>query len=109
MSVSSPIKFINRCIKMKRLKKTAVPCIRNFIKTVASNSSKSEQAALLNDVIKNFECAVNGGGGHECFFVHFPSKCAGGLTTVIAYHMTSAPATHCIAVDPFHDFEDIDD
>lgn len=93
---------------MKRLKKTTVPSIRNFIATVASNSSKSEQAALLNDVIKNFECAVNGGGGHECFFVHFPSKCSGGLLTVIAYHMTSDPVRHCIAVDPFHDFEDVD-
>ena len=82
---------------MKRLKKTTIPSIRNFIATVASNSSKSEQAALLNDVIKNFECAVNGGGGHEC-----------GLNTVIAYHMTSDPTRHCIAVDPFHDFEDAD-
>ena len=94
---------------MKRLNKEKVHAIRHFIGYFFPKSSKQERAALLSETIKNFECAENGGGGHECFFVHFPSKCAGGLTTVIAYHMTSAPATHCIAVDPFHDFEDIDD
>lgn len=93
---------------MLKLKKTTVPCIRNFIATVASNSSKSEQAALLNDVIKNFECAVNGGGRHECFFVHLPSKYSGGLTTVIAYHITSDTTRHYIGVNPFQDFEDAD-
>ena len=60
---------------MKRLKKTTVPCIRNFIKTVTSNSSKSEQAALLNDVIKIWMCCERRWRSWM-LFRSFPSKCS---------------------------------
>lgn len=93
---------------MRRLKKGTVHAICDFIELFAPKSSKQEQAALLNEVIKNFECVANGMSGHECFFVNSPARGWYGLETKIAYRIKLDATRKCICVDPIDDFEDID-
>lgn len=93
---------------MKRLNKEKVHAIRHFIGYFFPKSSKQERAALLSETIKNFECAANQMGGHECFIARSPTV-EGFYITKIAYFIKLDSTRHCIAVDPLHDFEDIDD
>lgn len=93
---------------MKRLKKETVHAIRDFIGFYAPTASKPQQVALLNEAVKNLECAANEMGGHECFFVHSQIGEGFDFETRIAYRMKLGTTRECICVDPFHDFEDVD-
>lgn len=93
---------------MKRLKRSTIFAIREFISLHVPSAKKQEVETLLQLAVGDLERYANGMAGHTCIRTFCKSEKNGDFDFYITYPFFTANEVYWLSFNPIHDFEEID-
>ena len=93
---------------MKRLKRSTIFAIREFISLHVPTARKKEVETLLQLAVGDLERYANGMAGHCCIRTFTKSEQSGNFDLYITYPLFTENEVYWLSFNPIRDFEDID-
>lgn len=93
---------------MKRLKRSTLFAIREFITLHVPSAKKQEVETLLQLAVGDLERYANGFAGHTCIRTFCKSEENRDFDRYITYPLFATNEVYWLSFNPIQDFEDID-
>lgn len=93
---------------MKRLKRSTLFAIREFISLHVPRARKKKVETILQLAVSELELCANGMVGHVCIQTFSKSQQCGDFDLCITYPLITDKDVYWLSFNPIHDFEDAD-
>ncbi|WP_300875208.1 hypothetical protein [uncultured Parasutterella sp.] len=92
---------------MKRLKKSTVFALKEYVRLYSTNMTVSQKQAMLEEAIKNFELIANDQAGHTCYITIGLKRDRSYFEFHYVYEFPINHPLNHVVLSPDNDFEEV--